>query len=288
MPRYSSATPMLSDASRALGAFETPFRRASSKIARRARAKNVTLPRATRGDDAQTTSPRRRPATAAAPLGGETGLSKKSRTSARPTVLGEIISPAGGQEALRYSGVPPATGGDRQCRLFGSLQGRPVGQSLSRGDGNMRQKLNRRIFLKGLGGACVAAPFLGSIVERGREGRLHAGAQAPDRDVHAQRLRHDTLLSDQFPRAPERRRSRVDHPPPARPVRRQAADAARHPRHERVDWQDAAGAGQRRAHAGDAERTSPVSRSRPTATTRTASPPRPSSTPCRWGLRWTM
>ncbi len=49
--------------------------------------------------------------------------------------------------------------------------------------GNMRQSLNRRIFLKGLGGACVAAPFLGSIVERGAKGRVRRCAQATDRHV---------------------------------------------------------------------------------------------------------
>ena len=31
----------------------------------------------------------------------------------------------------------------------------------------MTRYLNRRSFLRGLGGACVAAPFLGSIAERG-------------------------------------------------------------------------------------------------------------------------
>ncbi|MGK3996226.1 hypothetical protein [Sorangium sp. So ce1024] len=30
----------------------------------------------------------------------------------------------------------------------------------------MAKRINRRIFLRGLGGACVAAPFLGSIAER--------------------------------------------------------------------------------------------------------------------------
>jgi len=46
----------------------------------------------------------------------------------------------------------------------------------------MTRLLNRRIFLKGLGGAVLAAPFLGSIVERAaRAQSMPAGAGAPRR-----------------------------------------------------------------------------------------------------------
>ena len=35
----------------------------------------------------------------------------------------------------------------------------------------MTKHLHRRLFLRGLGGACVAAPFLGSVAERAANGQ---------------------------------------------------------------------------------------------------------------------
>ena len=43
----------------------------------------------------------------------------------------------------------------------------------------MTTRMNRRIFLRGLGGAIVAAPFLSSVWERAGEGA--AAASAPKR-----------------------------------------------------------------------------------------------------------
>jgi hypothetical protein len=45
----------------------------------------------------------------------------------------------------------------------------------------MTKHLNRRLFLRGLGGACVAAPFLGSVAERTARGQGVAAPGAPKR-----------------------------------------------------------------------------------------------------------
>src|SRR5688500_13222401 len=44
----------------------------------------------------------------------------------------------------------------------------------------MKKQVNRRLFLRGLGGACVAAPFLSSVAERYAIGAPVAGG-APKR-----------------------------------------------------------------------------------------------------------
>lgn len=41
--------------------------------------------------------------------------------------------------------------------------------------------VNRRLFLQGLGGACVAAPFLGSVVERTAKAQDMPAPKAPER-----------------------------------------------------------------------------------------------------------
>jgi hypothetical protein len=47
--------------------------------------------------------------------------------------------------------------------------------------GNTIMRLNRRLFLRGLGGAAVAAPFLGSVVERAAKAEGAGGNVAPKR-----------------------------------------------------------------------------------------------------------
>ena len=67
----------------------------------------------------------------------------------------------------------------------------------------MTKHMNRRIFLRGLGGAIVAAPFLSSIAERAAKAQsmpAAARAEAPDRDVHALRLHHEQVVSHEEPR----------------------------------------------------------------------------------------
>src|SRR6185295_17877473 len=51
----------------------------------------------------------------------------------------------------------------------------------SRGDPNMTRLLNRRIFLRGLGGAVVAAPFLSSVVERAARAQSVPASGSPKR-----------------------------------------------------------------------------------------------------------
>ena len=63
----------------------------------------------------------------------------------------------------------------------------------------MTKHMNRRIFLRGLGGAIVAAPFLGSIAERAAKAQSMPAAggrsEALHRDVHALRLHHEQVVS---------------------------------------------------------------------------------------------
>ena len=92
-------------------------------------------------------------------------------------------------------------------------------------------------------------------------------------------------------RRPRGRRPHADQPRGARAVCRQAPHPARHPRDERVDAEQqrhGAGrrAGERPPPATWSGRTSPCSRSRPTAPTRSASTRRRSSTPSRSAARW--
>ncbi|HSU40352.1 MAG TPA: DUF1552 domain-containing protein, partial [Polyangiaceae bacterium] len=59
----------------------------------------------------------------------------------------------------------------------------------------MTRPLNRRLFLRGLGGACVAAPFLGSLAERG----VKAQAAAPRPRLIAMFTQYGCITTRFFP-----------------------------------------------------------------------------------------
>jgi hypothetical protein len=59
----------------------------------------------------------------------------------------------------------------------------------------MKKPLHRRIFLRGLGGACVAAPFLGSLGGRG----LRAQAPAAPRRLIVMFTHYGCLTNRFFP-----------------------------------------------------------------------------------------
>ena len=74
----------------------------------------------------------------------------------------------------------------------------------------MTARWNRRTFLRGVGGAAVAAPFLSSVWDRQGEGPSGpTQASAADRDVHPLRVHHHQVVSREVARPAGGQRPRV-------------------------------------------------------------------------------
>ena len=59
-----------------------------------------------------------------------------------------------------------------QVRIFALLRGAARSVNI----GAVTRLLNRRVFLRGLGGACVSAPFLSSLAERAAKAQAQVAA----------------------------------------------------------------------------------------------------------------
>ena len=118
----------------------------------------------------------------------------------------------------------------------------------------MSRRFNRRVLLRGLGGAAVAAPFLSSVAERTAKTQGLPPPAAPKRLIvllHALRLPDESMVPREVPRAAQQERLPGDVDARAHgAVRGQAADGARHPRHERVELRRGPRADERSPHAG--------------------------------------
>ena len=56
--------------------------------------------------------------------------------------------------------------------------------------------MNRRVFLRGIGGVSLAAPFLPSVAEQEAKAQTHDPAQASRHLLHPQRLPHRPLVAE--------------------------------------------------------------------------------------------
>ena len=109
----------------------------------------------------------------------------------------------------------------------------------------MNKRMNRRIFLRGLGGAVVAAPFLSSVCgARRRRGRRPAKPKQLIVMFTPLRLRHDQLFPAKSHGALAASDLMATNLAPLAPFAEQAPDPARHPRDERVDREQQIGHGQ--------------------------------------------
>ena len=118
----------------------------------------------------------------------------------------------------------------------------------------MRKTFNRRVLLRGLGGAVVAAPFLSSVAERTAKAQGLPPPPAPKRLI-VFFTHYGCLTNRWFPAKSHGplSKSRLHGDVDARAhgaVRGQAADGPRHPRHERVELRRGPRADERSPHAG--------------------------------------
>ncbi len=98
----------------------------------------------------------------------------------------------------------------------------------------MKTRIERRTFLRGLGGVTLAAPFLTSVC-RARGEWPDAGAEAVHRDVHPLRVHHDEVLPSEGAWRTRGHRPHGDEPRGACTVHEQDPHSSRHSRDERVD-----------------------------------------------------